>query len=121
MRRQVKSAFAGRVHHRSTGDYSGVVDLFVNVDQEKAGLWKGGGIGSHIVTNYGETTFLRGRTLFPTNTAMLEPHANDTHFEVSSLPHPEAGNQGPADGGRINAFDLLAPDRIWVAAASIGS
>jgi porin len=94
-----------------TTDYSGVVDLFVNVDTEKAGLWKSGGIGSHIVTNYGETTFLRGGALFPANTAMLEPEASGSHFEVSSLYLTQKmGSRGTLMAGKINAFDLLAAD-----------
>ena len=95
-----------------TGDYSGVFDVYANIDLEKAGLWKGGGLGSHIVSNYGEMQFLLGRTLLPVNTTMLEPQANDSNFEVSSLYLTQklSTTGGLLMLGKLNSFDLLAAD-----------
>jgi porin len=55
--------------------YGGRGDLFLNVDGEKAGLWKGFFITLHGETNFGLSTNGADGAILPSNMAMLFPAA----------------------------------------------
>jgi carbohydrate-selective porin OprB len=95
-------------------DYTGVIDLFVNVSTEKAGLWEGGGIFTHLIYAYGTTNLAKlgnSGAIFPANTALFEPQLRGNAFEVSSLYLTQKlGDNATLIFGKINVFDLLSSD-----------
>jgi porin len=87
--------------------YGNHVDVFINIDTEKAGMWKGGGIATHAEYRYG--TAPRGVTLFPTNTALFTPLSGERKVVFTSLYLTQKiGATTVAMFGKINPIDLLA-------------
>lgn len=95
-------------------DYTGVVDLFVNIDTQKAGLWEGGGIGTHLIYAYGNTSLARlgnSGVILTANTALFEPQFRGNAFEVASLYlSQKLGDNATLILGKLSIFDLLASD-----------
>ena len=56
-------------------EYAGQNDYFINIDGEKAGLWKGFFITLHGETRYGDTVNLDTGAILPVNTAELIPQS----------------------------------------------
>jgi porin len=82
-------------------------DLLVNVDTEKAGLWKGGGIGTHIETKFGGPP--TGIALYPANAALVTPTTGEGRVVVSGLYLTQKlGKTSSIMFGKINMLDLLA-------------
>ena len=67
---------SGGIH--DVGEYAGRNDYFINVDGEKAGLWKGFFITLHGETRYGDTVNPDTGAIMPVNTAELFPKATGT-------------------------------------------
>lgn len=55
----------------------------MNVATEKAGLWKGGGIGTHVGTRFGGPP--TGIAMYPANTALVSPTTGEGRVVVTSL------------------------------------
>lgn len=95
-------------------DYTGVIDLFVNLDTQKAGLWEGGGVGTHLTYAYGNTSLARlgnSGVIFPANTALFEPQFRGNAFEVASFYlSQKLGDNTTLIFGKLSIFDLLASD-----------
>lgn len=87
--------------------YGNHVDVFVAIDTEKAGMWKGGGIGSHIEYRLGKVPL--GLRLFPPNTALFIPNSDERRVEVTSLfITQKIGKTTTVMFGKISTIDLLA-------------
>jgi porin len=95
-------------------EFGGRVDAFFNVDTEKLGLWKGGGIRTHAEYRYGSLPASRGRALWPVNTATLLPLGDGEEVVASSIYLTQAlGDHVNVMLGKINAVDLLAADPFF--------
>ncbi|MHC2068008.1 carbohydrate porin [Bremerella sp. T1] len=90
--------------------YGDKLDLYVNVDTGKLGLWEGGQLTMHAVDwQLGQNAILDATGLSPVNLAMLTPKANDPTFAMTSLQYTQAISGGFAlTAGRINMLDLWA-------------
>lgn len=87
--------------------YGNRVDVFLNIDTEKAGMWKGGGIGTHIDYRYGNSP--KGVNLFPANGALFTPSNGERKVAVTSLYLTQKiGKSSLAMVGKINPLDSLA-------------
>ncbi len=64
-------------------DYGNHFDFFLNLDTEKLGMWKGGGIGGHFEIRTGEA--LKGVSLFPANSALFMPFGIENRGALASL------------------------------------
>lgn len=95
-------------------DYTGVLDLFVNINTEKAGLWEGGGISAHLIYGYGTTSLAKlgnSGAILPINTALFEHQTRGNAFEVSSLYITQKlGKDVTLIFGKLNVFDLVSSD-----------
>jgi porin len=87
---------------------TGKGDLFVKVDGEKAGLWKGLFVETHGELRYGANRALApGTNLLPVNTAPLFPEFDDTKVALSSLVVTQFLSEWLAvTAGRIDFVDL---------------
>jgi porin len=95
-------------------DYGGRVDAFINLDTEKAELWKGGGLHSHIEYRYGEIKAFDGQGLWPVNTGEILPLGGSNRIVASSLYlSQKLGDHVSLILGKINAVDLLANDLFF--------
>jgi len=89
--------------------YSGRNDYLLNVDGEKAGLWKGLFITLHGETRYGSTVNSATGALMPTNVAMLFPATNGTVTALTGVKVTQAlSEQFIVFGGKINILDELS-------------
>jgi hypothetical protein len=87
--------------------YPNRFDLSVNVATEKAGLWKGGGIGTHVGTRFGGPP--TGIAMYPANTALVSPTTGEGRVVVTSLYATQRlGQSSSILFGKINLLDLLA-------------
>lgn len=91
--------------------YANRFDLMVNVDTAKAGLWKGGGIGTHVETRFGGAS--AGIALYPANAALITLTTGDARVVVSSLYLTQKLRKTSSIMfGKINTLDLLAAARF---------
>ncbi len=103
-----QSQFSGAGRHDS--DHSGRVDLVFNVDTEKLGLWKGGGVRTHTHYRYGRLNTHPGGVLWPVNVGQTLPlDAPDAITVTSHYLTQKIGKRATLMLGKINAVDLLAP------------
>jgi porin len=95
-------------------DYTGVLDLFLNIDTKKAGLWEGGGISTHLIYAYGTTSLAKlgnSGAILPANTALFEHQLRGNAFEVSSFYITQKlGDTATLSIGKFNVFDLVSSD-----------
>ena len=95
-------------------DLGGRVDAFFNIDTERLGLWKNGGIRTHTEYRYGSLTPFRGGALWPVNTAALLPLGPGDEIVVSSIFLTQSlGEHVNIMLGKINAVDMLAGDPFF--------
>lgn len=86
--------------------YGGHGDYFLNVDGEKAGLWKGFFVTMHAETRYGRDVNQFAGTMVPPNTTMLFPQPNTDITAITSLKFTQALSENFAVfGGKINVID----------------
>ena len=105
------------------GGFGGRVDLLINGDTGKLGLWQGGGFHAHLTYRGGDLPGSRGGALFPTHTSGLLPLGGDGEVIVTSLYLSQRfGDATRLMLGKINAIDLIAShpffggwgtDRFW--------
>ena len=74
---------AGGVH--DVGEYAGRNDYFINVDGEKAGLWKGFFITLHGETRYGDTVNLDTGAILPVNMPEVTPKATGSETALTAV------------------------------------
>jgi porin len=112
--------FLGEVGSGGTnnnGTYGAKLNYFLNIDGEKAGLWKGFFIDMHAETIYGNSTNFRTGSLLPTNTAMLFPD-NQPNTALTGLKFTQALSENFAVFfGKINTLD---EDRLQYAGGGAG-
>lgn len=88
--------------------YSGRNDYFVNVDGEKAGLWKGAFFTLHGETRYGETINNDTGALMPANIGTLLPLPNGSVTSLTGVKMMQfLSEEFLVFGGKINTFDEL--------------
>lgn len=82
-------------------------DAYLNIDTEKAGLWKGGGIGTHFQIRFGSPH--GGIAVFPANAALITPTSGEGRGAVTSLYLTQKlGTKSSIMFGKIDTLDLLA-------------
>ncbi len=90
--------------------YGGKGDYFLNVDGEKAGLWKGLSITAHGETRYGEDINNIDGLLSPGNVNMLFPRPNQTVTALTALKFTQALSENfLVLGGKLNFIDDYQP------------
>ena len=95
-------------------DFGGRLDGFVKVDTGKAGLWKGGGLVTHLEYRSGDLPGSLGGTFFPTNSGMEFPaDQSDTVVATSIYLSQRFGDRTSLLLGKINALDLLENDLFF--------
>lgn len=105
------------------GGFGGRVDLMLNGDTGKLGLWQGGGLHAHLTYRGGELPGSRGGVLFPVHTSGLLPLGGEDEVVATSLYVSQRfGDATRLMVGKINVIDLLAShpffggwgtDRFW--------
>jgi porin len=94
----------GGIH--DVGEYSGRNDYFVNIDGEKAGLWKGFFITLHGETRYGDTVNGDTGAIIPVNTAELFPKATGSETALTGVKFTQALSENFVTfGGKLNMLD----------------
>lgn len=88
--------------------YGDKMDVFVNADTGKLGLWEGGLLTSHVVDwQFGRNSIGDAVGLAPVNTALLTPKVGEPAYAVTSLQYTQALGGGWAGTfGRVNLLDL---------------
>ena len=88
--------------------YAGRNDYFINVDGEKAGLWKGSFLTLHGETRYGDTINGDTGALMPANTGMLFPAPSGSVTALTGVKLTQFLSQELlVFGGKINTLDDL--------------
>jgi porin len=91
---------------QDTFKFSGRDDYLVNIDGEKAGLWKGLFINFHADTVYGESVNGLTGALMPVNTGRLVPIPSGDITSITGLKVTQALSEHFAVfAGKINTFD----------------
>jgi porin len=86
--------------------YAGHNDYFVNIDGEKAGLWKGFFITLHGETRYGDTVNLDTGAILPVNTAELFPKAVGSETALTGVKFTQALSENFVTfAGKLNMLD----------------
>jgi porin len=99
-----QGAVSGGIH--DVGEYSGHNDYFINVDGEKAGLWKGFFITLHGETRYGDTANLDTGAILPVNTAGLFPTPSGSETALTGVKFTQALSESFVTfAGKLNMLD----------------
>jgi porin len=86
--------------------YGGRNDYFINVDGEKAGLWKGLFITLHGETRYGESVNFDTGAIMPVNTGELFPKAVGTETALTGVKFTQALSENFVTfAGKLNMLD----------------
>ena len=86
--------------------YAGRNDYFINVDGEKAGLWKGLFITLHGETRYGDAVNFDTGAILPVNTAELFPKATGTETALTGVKFTQALSENFVTfAGKLNMLD----------------
>ena len=95
-------------------DWGGRADVLVNFDTEKLGLWKGGGLHTHLTYRFGDLPAFRGGALWPVSTGSILPLGEKDRVVASSIYLSQRfGGSTSLLLGKINALDLLANDPFY--------
>lgn len=91
-------------------EYGGKLDLLLNADAAKLGLWDGLSLTVHAEYNYGESANGRGGTLLPVNTALDFPGLDGADaFDLTSVfLRQKFGDNVSLMLGKINMIDVAA-------------
>ena len=91
---------------QETFDYRGRADYLLNVDGEKAGLWKGSFITLHGETVFGDSINGSAGTLMPIAIAQALPSANGSVTALTGVKFTQALSETfIVYGGKINTLD----------------
>lgn len=95
-------------------EYAGRLDLLVDFDTARLGLWKGGVIRTHTEYRYGDLAPTLGGALLANNTGLVLPTGAHEDVVITSL-HlaQQIGDRVTLMLGRFNASDLLANDPFF--------
>ena len=86
--------------------YVGHNDYFINVDGEKAGLWKGLFITLHGETRYGDSVNSDTGALIPVNTAALFPKTSGAETALTAVKFTQALSENFVTfAGKLNMLD----------------
>jgi porin len=86
--------------------YGGHNDYFINVDGEKAGLWKGFFITLHGETRFGDSVNQDTGALIPVNTAELFPKPSGSETALTAVKFTQALSENFVTfGGKLNMLD----------------
>ena len=89
-------------------EYSGRNDYLLNIDGEKAGLWKGSFITLHGETRYGESLNSATGSFMPPNLGNLFPGPTGSPTGLTGVKFTQAlSEQFVVFGGKINTLDGL--------------
>jgi porin len=89
-------------------EFSGRADYLINVNGEKAGLWKGSFLFLHGETRYGDTVNGITGALMPVNTGGLFPVTDGTQTALTGIKFMQALSETfIVFGGKINTLDEL--------------
>ena len=89
-------------------EYAGRNDYFLNVDGEKAGLWKGLFVNLHGETRYGESLNTTTGALMPPNIGVLFPTPSGTTTALTGVKVTQALSETfVVFGGKLNLLDSL--------------
>ncbi len=89
-------------------DFNGRMDYLVNVDGEKAGLWKGFFVSLHGETRYGDAVGFNSGAIMPSNTAELFPAPAGTVTGLTAVKFTQALSENFVTfAGKINLLDEL--------------
>lgn len=93
---------------RSDMEFSGKLDLFLNVDGQKAGLWPGFFVNIHGEYRYGDVAN-QGGVLSPTNSALLLPRTGEGDvFALTNVTVTQALSESfLITLGKFNTIDLV--------------
>jgi porin len=81
-------------------------DYFINVDGEKAGLWKGLFITLHGETRYGDSVNFDTGAIIPVNTPELFPKARGSETALTAVKFTQALSENFVTfAGKLNMFD----------------
>ena len=93
---------------RQEFDYTGRMDYLVNVDGEKAGLWRGFFVTLHGETRYGDSLGFYSGSLMPTNTGELFPSPTGSVTALTAVKFTQALSENFITfAGKINMLDEL--------------
>jgi porin len=94
---------------RKNAEHGGKIDQFVNVDGDKAGLWKGFFITMHAESRYGNSVVFDAVGLAPVNANMLYPLPRQNDTAVTGLLLTQALSETClVSVGKFNMLDLFA-------------
>ncbi len=86
--------------------YGGHNDYFINVDGEKAGLWKGFFITLHGESRYGDSVNSDTGAIMPVNTALLFPTTSGAETALTGVKFTQALSENFVTfGGKMNMLD----------------
>lgn len=89
--------------------YGGKADQFINIDGEKAGLWKGFFVSMHAETRFGDDVNFDAVSLAPVNANMLYPKPGEDVTAITGLTFTQAlSEEWLVSAGKFNLFDLFA-------------
>lgn len=88
--------------------YGDKMDVLLNADTGKLGLWEGGLLTSHVVDwQFGRSSIADAVGLAPVNTALLTPKIGEPAYAMTSLQYTQQLSNGwAATIGRVNLLDL---------------
>jgi porin len=94
--------------------YGGKVDALINLDSAGMGLWKGGGLRSHLEYRHGPAPASLGGAIFAVNSALYWPVGAEDELVATSLYFTQQlGDRSSIGIGKFNPVDLLAKDRFF--------
>ena len=86
--------------------YAGRNDYFINIDGEKAGLWKGFFITLHGETRYGDAVNFDTGAIIPVNMPELTPKATGSETALTAVKFTQALSENFVTfSGKLNMFD----------------
>ena len=95
-------------------EFGSRLDGFVKLDSGKMGLWKGGGLVTHLEYRSGDLPGTLGLTFFPTNSGMEFPSDSPENLVATSLYLSQRfGDRTSLLLGKINALDLVENDLFF--------
>jgi porin len=90
----------------NTSQYGGRNDIFMNVQGEKAGLWKGFFITMHAESRYGDSVIQDTGSLLPANLALALPQPSGTVTALTGVKFSQFLSEDfLVFAGKINTFD----------------
>jgi porin len=95
-------------------EFGSRLDGFVKLDTGKMGLWRGGGLVTHLEYRTGDLPGSLGGTFFPTNSGMEFPSDSPDELVATSVYLSQRlGDQTSLLLGKINALDLVENDLFF--------